>query len=669
MKSIGIDPGDQAVKVVELDGSYKKTRLVRLHAAPAGASADSAARAEVVMAVAREALDAGMRGDVTCGHACREAVLRTIELPFKGHEAIRKVVKAEIEGEIQSQSVDDMVVDFHEIGPGSAGGTRVLVASVPKAGLRTLLSALTAAKIEPERIELDTMALWRVAHWAGAFPAAADQPVGEPKPVTAVIDIGAHSVKVILVEGEQLVEMRAIRLGDAVVADEIARKAGVTGSALRAAVQRCLATGTDQTVEVDEALPVAAAATTAEPAAAPAKRAVLVRHTDASSAQTAYLQRLARELTRFLAASGRTGNLRSVWITGGGARAEGMTEMLGEVFGVEVRELDVLGNLQHDLSAEEVETYGGRLATAVGLALAPIGGPEGFQLRQEDLVLTRGFERIKFPLAIACMMGLLALFVYGSTRFVEKRNLELEIGQTFVDRKNPKAPPIFYGQLNTVFSSPWFADPNHFQLEVSKGKYYNHKDLLAELVQTPVHKRIRLVRDKLFAVAAQKQKASGIFEDIKLESGLAVLVRWAEMMKAAEPQLGRFLVTRLSLDMNARSSNRRLEFTIAFRGDDFRTRYAALGRAIEAEMARSDTPFEVPEKGDNRVVSELFKEGKEGESGVIGSYYRLTMHIKDVFPPFGAGGGQGSLGAADASPARGNAVLAASAGATEGGGK
>ncbi|MCU0862161.1 MAG: pilus assembly protein PilM [Planctomycetes bacterium] len=662
MKSIGIDPGDQAVKVVELDGSYKKTRLVAFHSAPAGAPVDGGTRAEVVAAAVREALDGGMRGEVTCGHACREAVLRTIELPFKGEDAIRKVVKAEIEGEIQSQSVDDMVVDFHEIGPGTAGGTRVLVASVPKAGLRTSLAALTAQKIEPERIELDTMALWRVAHWAGAFPTAADTPAGEPKPITAVVDIGAHSVKVILVEGEQLVEMRAIRLGDAVVADEIARKAGVAVGALNDAVQRCLVTGSDQVVEIQDALPVAAGAEDKEPAVAAPLRKISVRRDEVMSAHNAYLQRLSRELTRFLAASGRSGNLRAVWATGGGAGAEGTMAMLGEVFGVEAQVLDVLGRLNHELSPEDVERFGSRLATAVGLALAPIGGPRGFQLRQEDLVLTRGFERIKFPLAIACMIGLLALFVHGSTRYLELRNLELEIGQTFVDRKNPKAPPVFYGQLNSVFGEPWFADPQNFQIELSKGKYYNHKDLLAELVQTPVHKRIRLVRDKLFTAATQKQKASGINEDISLESGLAVLVRWAEMMKAAEPQLGRFLVTRLMLDMNARSTSRRIEFTIAFRGDDFRARYAALDRAIEAEMARPDTPFEVPEKGEARLVSELFKEGKDTEVGVIGSYYRITMSVKSVFPPFGPGSGRQAIGAAEVAPVRSTEALAATAG-------
>ena len=151
VRSIGVDPGDQAVKVVELEGSYRKTRLLRVHCVPV-ASAEAGARAEAVAAASRAALDEGMKGEVTLGHPLRDAVLRVIELPFKGRDAIRKVVKAEIEGEIHSHSVDDMIVDFHEIGEGAEGGTRVMVASVPKLGLRTQLAALTGQSIEvPEQ--------------------------------------------------------------------------------------------------------------------------------------------------------------------------------------------------------------------------------------------------------------------------------------------------------------------------------------------------------------------------------------------------------------------------------------------------------------------------------------------------------------------------------------
>lgn len=640
MRSIGIDSGDRTVKVVELEGSYKKARLLRVHTAPAGApGADANARAEAVAAAARAALDGGMRGDVSVGHPCREAVLRTIEVPFKGTDAIRKVIKAEIEGEIQSQSVDDMVVDFHEIGVGATGGTRILVASVPKAGLRAQLAALTGHAIEPEVVDLDTMALWRAAHWVGAFDATepSDEAAADAgadagdKRVTAVIDIGSRSVRVLLVDGEQLIEMRALRLGDGVVADEVARRHGIGSGEARDAVFACLTSGSDQRIEVAVATPAPAVAggETGEdaPVAAPAMREVLIAHGEVESAHEAFLQRLARELTRFLTASGRASELRALWITGGASRLPGTREMLAAVFGVEVRDIDVLARLPHDLSPEEAIDLAPRLTTAVGLALGRFGGPEGFQLRQEDLVLTRGFERVKFPLAIACMVALLAMFVHWNKKQLQLTALELEIGRTFVDKDGKKT---FFGELSGLFRESWFDKADRFTID-QKGKNYTYPQLIEELASKPVSQRLAVVRERLRTVAEQKQKESGIFEDISLESGLAVLVRWAEMLKATESQLGRFLITKVELNM--RSPNRQLEFTIVLR-DEFRLRKQALMQAMDAEFAKPDSPFE--KRPGAREREELFRDPNSGEidPNSPGAYYYFTLGVKDSFQPF-----------------------------------
>ncbi len=633
VKSIGIDPGDHSVKVVELEGNYKKTRLVRVHTALLGCAADAAARAEAV-AVATEAGRAdGMRGDVRLGHPCREAVLRVIELPFKGHDAIRKVVKAEVEGEIHSHTLDDMVVDFHEIGEGADGGTRVLVASVPKPGLRLQLDALTAHGIEAETVDLDTMALWRAADWAGAFVVDADAGeavVGAPVPVTAVVDLGARSVKVLIVEGDRLVEMRTLRVGDAVVGDEVARLHGLDATTAREVTQACLTTGSDQRLEVAAALPAPVEGAPAETKPPPARH-VTVTFAEVDAAQTAYLQRLARELTRFLTASGRSTRIGTLWITGGGSMRTDTRDMLREVFGVEPRELDVLSHLQHDLEPDEVDDLGPRLTTAIGLALGRMGGPEGFDLRQEDLTLSRGFDKLKFPLAIACMVAWLALFVHANKRAMELKNLELYIGQTFIDKTKPNAPPQFHGMLNSVFGSRWFDSAQNFRLEESKGKDYTYKDLIAEVTAAPVYRRLQIVRDRLKSVADQKQKQSGVYEDVSLESGLAVLVRWSELLRAIEPQLGRFLVPRLELNM--KTPNRRLEFVVAFRGEDFRERMSVLEQAMEAECGKPDSPFERPKGSDRASTEERFRDSDE--TGVSGAYYKVTMRVKESFETFG----------------------------------
>lgn len=647
VRSIGIDPGDDAVKVVELDGSWRKARLLRAQIAAAPPpGGDPAARADAIAEAAEAAVATGMRGSVTLGHPCREAVLRTIELPFKGHDAIRKVVKAEVEGEIHSHVVDDMVVDFHEIGSGAEGGTRVLVGSVPKEGLRLLLGALHGNGIEAETVDLDTLALWRAATWAGAFERD-DEGDGKGEgespaaalPISAVVDLGARSVKVLLVEGEQLIDMRALRLGDAAIADEIARKTGLPLQRAREAVRACLAAGTDQTVEIEEALPVPAGGQVADGEPVPTKlRRIVVQATEVQAAHSAFLQRLARELTRYLTASGKAARITAVWTTGGGSIGGAVREKLTEVFGQEPRELDLLGKLQHDLEPEQVVELGPRLAVAIGLALGEFGGPAGFQLRQEDLVLTRGFERIKFPLAIACLVGWLALFMQGNSRSIELKNLELRLGSTYTKGQTSK-DLVFHGQVFEVFSSKWFEDTAHFSIE-SKGKKYVYADLAKEVADTPVPKRLPLIVQRLKTVAEQKQKESGIYEDVKIESGLAVLVRWSELLKSVHEQLGRYLVMKVALNM--KPGSRHLEFTIAFRGDDFRDRWTALSNAIDAELAKPDSPFERAKAARENNPEERFRDSEE--SGVRGAYYRVTLNLKDPFEPFGgsrpAGGGQ-----------------------------
>ncbi len=642
VRSIGIDPGNRAVQVVELDGSYRKTRLTRVRLAAVGGP-DDPMRPDTVAEAVREAVDSGMKGPMTLGHPGREAVLRTIELPFKGSDAIKKVVKSEIEGEIYSHSVEDTVVDFHEIGEGAEGGTRVLVASVPKIGLRNQLTSLSAQGLDPESVDLDLMALWRAADWAGAFASdgGADGGAdGGQKPVHAVVDLGFRTVKVLLVEGDHLVDMRVLRLGDHVVADQLAREHGIHVEQARLAANMCLESGQDAAVEREEFAPPAAAAEdagAAEDAAAPEAelpapvvKSERIPFTEVEAVHAKYLKRLARELTRFLTATGGVSSrVRTVRISGNACRGQGVSEMLAAVFGVQPEELDVLSHMAHDLDEAEAAELSPQLAVAVGLALSRMGGPEGFELRQEDLALRGGFDVVKFPLAITCMVALLAMFVFANKKSVELRKLELEIGQQHIDPKRPKAA-IFHGVLNPLFSSKWFEDKRYFALKGRDGRTsYAFSDLLADVSAAPVHERVGIIRRKLRDVAKQKQKESGIYEDVSIESGLSVLVRWAEMLKTVEPQLGRYLVP--SVELNMKPKSRSLLFTVAFRGEDFRARMSVLQRAIALETGKPDSPFAPP---DNPSPPEdLFTD--RDESGVTGAYFKFDIPIKDAFQPFG----------------------------------
>ena len=79
----------------------------------------------------------------------------------------------------------------------------------------------------------------------------------------------------------------------------------------------------------------------------------------------------------------------------------GPNELLADVFGLEPQPLTFMHLLKHALDEAEAAHLEPRIAVAVGLALGNMNGIKGFNFRQEELVFTRGFDRIKLPLAIA----------------------------------------------------------------------------------------------------------------------------------------------------------------------------------------------------------------------------------------------------------------------------
>ena len=67
----------------------------------------------------------------------------------------------------------------------------------------------------------------------------------------------------------------------------------------------------------------------------------------------------------------------------------------------------------HSVIRKAGPELGPKLAVAVGLALSGLGGKAGLNFRQEELAFTKGFDRIKFPLAVACMLALFLVLIFA----------------------------------------------------------------------------------------------------------------------------------------------------------------------------------------------------------------------------------------------------------------
>lgn len=664
VKSVGIDPGEFEAKLVELDGSYRKARLSFLALKPVAWDAEGDAHAASLEAVKDASFP---HQNMTLGFPCRETVLRTLSVPFKGKDELRKVIKFEAEGAIHSHSVDEMVVDFHVIEE-EDDGTRVLAAAVPKAPLRAMLQALEASGIDPEVVDLDTMGLYRAAHWCGAFEpleggaagdasdheeqagadeaASGDELVPRSAPTRLVFDIGARSTRILVVTDGRLRDMRALRSGVLSIAEEIAESTGASPRDAHAAMLESLVSGEDYVpVDESEAADVAAdddrgreGEDRTEGAAEklPDAARTPIPHDVVAAARDRFLARLRREVVRFLTAIPDMDDLEVAWLCGGGSMIPGVAEMLEQALECPTRRLDVLAKLSHDLDPDEAARVSPRIVTAVGLALGRLGGPAGLDFRREDLAYTKGFDRIKFPLALTAMFALFFVVIWDIVSWRELKTMEKVYGATYMPAskssegsrqrgRSARTSARFYGYLGNVMVDGFFAGSTYFDRAARDA-------LVKKLLQTPVFERLPVVRSELSKYFARKQS---YYPEMRIGSGYGVLVEAANVLRQVEPQLGRYLLGEIEVRLPAGDRGRWLRFQTVLRTDDgssFREKADVIRRAFQDAARSPDSAFL------NLAEKDITLKGSFSGEGDEGAIFEFKVDLKPergfpVYPP------------------------------------
>lgn len=655
-KGVGLDAGVFEVKVVELDGSYRRPRLTKVsidRVASPDAGATDEGRAQLEAEAALHALkdQKVSRNGVNLGFPCREAVLRNLKIPFVGDDAIRKVIKFEVEGAIHSHNVDDMVVDFQTYERGD-GESSVLVVAVPKKPLAALLDALGEHGIDPERVDLDAAALFRAAEWAGCFgedaaeaaAAAAeageeeDLPVARPsvldtalagRKARIVVEVGARATRVLALIEDRLIDMRAIRLGADAVAEALVNEFGISMDEARDAAIAGLHTGQDVALEavVPPELDPAVDAPESEPDLADAaaiQRAEIVPHAAILRARDQFLDRLQRELLRFLAGLPRIAEVERLLITGGGSVMPGVSEALGETFGCQAQPIDVLAKLSHDLDPEEAAQIGPRIAVAVGLALGMLGGKRGFDFRQEDLAYRRHFDRIKFPLAIACMLAVFLPFIYGVRQKNKLEELAATYGALFEVSEDAGARRGASSLRATFFGYVGYLMNNTANNVIRQLGAQRFEELTRKVVERDTFERLPVIREALDRHLREQREQTGVYEDLQLPSGAYVLSYFADVVKTVESQLGSFLISEINLNLS--STRPTMGFEIAIRGDDFRQRFTILQDALRATFAEEGSPFLGFSTSRGATQEDVFRNG-------TGAWFTASLDIKEEFEP------------------------------------
>jgi len=145
--------------------------------------------------------------------------------------------------------------------------------------------------------------------------------------------------------------------------------------------------------------------------------------------------------------------------------------------------------------------------------------------------------------------------------------------------------------------------------------------------------RVSALRSFLRNEKRLQGKSTGYFPELKLESGVAVWQAFSAAVAAADqdPEIKRFIIPEMDLQVGTTPKNRWLTFTVAFEGrEDFREQNALFEKHMKAACGKGIT-------GDGSPFESVdFKFGKIKEEGLYGGEYSYKFMLKpsfDVFQP------------------------------------
>ena len=500
---LGLDIGTKTITGVVVTGSGKKIQidsvfveeipdLVGLADGPPTAEAvdlESGLPPSVGEVVKKILEDRKLVGvEVVASVDAKDCVIRDrISVPFTRSDQIDKTIAFEAENHLITFDVDEMVLEYHKVEEQGNSSTLILLA-VPDQAVEKRLEVLKEGGVDPVALDLDGAAL---------FNAFRMTPMYDPETSTLVVDVGATTTNVVLIEKGALKMVRSLRLGAFLgvqPALQLAEPAGVGAggpesgdfelpdsssiearfSEIENALRRIDSPGEDgghgdAAANLDDAInaafggsgdePIAILSddefaqvsdkgvgtlATGEPGAGP---------TDAGEAAGQYdyaefLRRLGLEIQRTFSTT-MFGQVDLVCLTGGMSHREEARQFFTENFDIDTVKLDFGGSRDNfeiavdDDQREELNRCG---AVALGLATKELGRDGlGLDFRKKHFRYERRFERLKFPLLSLGVMTC-ALFLFTSFDMLKKwrsRGQELEQIQT----KEREYYEAFFGKL------------------------------------------------------------------------------------------------------------------------------------------------------------------------------------------------------------------------------
>ncbi len=392
MRVVGIELEPHAFRLVVLDGTARRWKVVGLASEtlpPAGEGEDPQAALAAAVENAFRRLKAP-RDPVFATVPSSECVFRSLLLPFKGEEQIRKVLKFESEGHLHHWNIDDIVVDYISLGE-AKGQTNVLVVAAPKEVLKRALGTCEACGFDPQTLDLDATALFNAALQTGALPAEGG---------VLLLHVGTRSSLLLLVEDRALRHIRAIRAGLDSMSSAVARDLGLDPAA---AAKKAAELESGEEIVVDFE---------AEARGDLEKSPRVLEQGLVAGRREELAVRLAHEVVRSTAGAALQRPPSSVLLSGAGAALADLPVRLSTELGLPVTVFNPLERVEGPIPENDVKTAGPLVPAALGAALKGIGlDATRIELRQEGLRFTRTFDRVKLPLLAALSLLLVALLL------------------------------------------------------------------------------------------------------------------------------------------------------------------------------------------------------------------------------------------------------------------
>ena len=334
--TVGLDVGSGLIKVAVIDHSKAEPELTRVSIAPL--LADAIVEGEIMdPGIVSEAITTALTAagvttkDVVTAVGGRDVIIKKIQIERVKEQQARELMRWEAEQHVPFD-MESVELDFQILDPDAdAPDMNVLLVAAKRELIENKLRVLTEAGLSPGIVDVDAFALHNAFEMN--YP---DAMTG----VVALVNIGHEFTNINILDGGVPILTRDLTVGTRRFREDLQRERGLTPDEAAALVQ-----GYDRSPHLDAVLEGRG-----EEIAVGIERAAA-----------------------FLASSSRSaGQLRAVFLCGGGARIPGLAAALGTRLRLQVEQANPLANLRvrdgalDSLVTDEVAPL---LMLPIGLAL------------------------------------------------------------------------------------------------------------------------------------------------------------------------------------------------------------------------------------------------------------------------------------------------------------